>query len=313
MDYLKKNRAIGLLVAFVLAFGLSYSFDPDSGLSTALMGLGLVQGLIVVCMSHWIRKQIMPGIDFHDLWLKAREHPIGAGLVLVAMAQIFVGLLGVFSPRAHAATLPDGFAVYGPILKNEQQRFWPDHPAPHFLAGLIEQESCVSLRSKKCWNPSARLKNAREEGAGMGQITRAYSANGKLRFDSLAGMVSQYDDLRGWNWSNVYVRPDYQLRAVVLMSRDAAKRYRNLPGKLAFGDAAYNGGARDVARERQACGLTAGCDPALWFGHVERHCKKSRQPLYGGRSACDINREHVHNVMHVRSAKYAPFFDGGRL
>jgi len=31
---------------------------------------------------------------------------------------------------------------------------------------------------------------------------------------------------------------------------------------------------------------------------------KSRQPLYGGRNACDINREHVHNVFLVRVEKY---------
>jgi hypothetical protein len=44
--------------------------------------------------------------------------------------------------------------------------------------------------------------------------------------------------------------------------------------------------------------------PGEWFGNVELHCLKSRQPLYGGRSACDINREHVRNVMLVRPAKY---------
>jgi hypothetical protein len=38
---------------------------------------------------------------------------------------------------------------------------------------------------------------------------------------------------------------------------------------------------------------------------VERHCLKSRQPIYGSRSACDINREHVRNVFLVRRAKYA--------
>jgi hypothetical protein len=41
---------------------------------------------------------------------------------------------------------------------------------------------------------------------------------------------------------------------------------------------------------------------------VERHCLKSRQPLYGNRSACDINREHVKNVFQVRLAKYERAF-----
>ena len=173
------------------------------------------------------------------------------------------------------------------------------------LAALVEQESCVSLKSPKCWNPGARLKTNREEGAGMGQITRAYRADGSIRFDALAGLREQYDaELSGLSWDSVYQRPDLQLRALVLMSRDAARPFRGSTGWLHFGDAGYNGGVAGVQRERRACKLSAGCDPAQWFTHVEAHCLKSRQPLYGNRSACDINREHVRNVLLVRRAKY---------
>ena len=211
--------------------------------------------------------------------------------------------LFVFSPRAHADTLPPGFATYGPILKAEQRAHWPDHPDPAALAALVEQESCASRAA--CWNPGARLKTSREEGVGMGQITRAYRADGSLRFDALAGLRDQYGaDLSGLSWDTVYSRPDLHLRAVVLMSRDAARPFRGSTGWLHFGDAGYNGGVAGVQKERRACKLSAGCDPARWFGHVEAHCLKSRQPLYGGRSACDINREHVRNVFLVRRTKY---------
>ena len=139
----------------------------------------------------------------------------------------------------------------------------------------------------------------------MGQITRAYRADGSLRFDALAGLRDQYGaDLSGLSWDTVYSRPDLQLRALVLMSRDAARPFRGSTAWLHFGDAGYNGGVAGVQKERRACKLSAGCDPARWFGHVEAHCLKSRQPLYGGRSACDINREHVRNVFLVRRAKY---------
>jgi len=260
-----------------------------------------------VAASHWARKALTdyPEADQRRLFAKAAEDPVGAGLALIALAIVFVGLLLVFSPRAHADTLPAGFATYEPILKAEQAKYWADHPDPAILAALVEQESCASLKSPRCWNPAARLKSAREEGAGMGQITRAYRADGSLRFDALAGLRDQYGaELSDLSWDTVYSRPDLQLRALVLMSRDSARPFRGSSGWLHFGDAGYNGGVAGVQKERRACKLSKGCDPGQWFANVELHCLKSRQPLYGGRSACDINREHVRNVFLVRRAKY---------
>ena len=145
----------------------------------------------------------------------------------------------------------------------------------------------------------------------MGQITRAYRANGSLRFDALADLRDRYADAMGeLSWGNVYARPDLQLRALVLMSRDAARPFRQTDAMLDFGDAGYNGGVVGVQKERRACALTPGCDPDLWFGNVEDHCLKSRQPLYGGRNACDINREHVRSVRLVRRPKYVVAMGG---
>ena len=302
-----RYRFLFLLVGTLVAAGFSFYSDPDSGLSTLLGGLAIAQGVWAVAASHWARKALTdyPEADQRRLFAKAAEDPVGAGLALIALAIVFVGLLLVFAPRAHADTLPAGFATYGPILKAEQAKYWGDHPDPAILAALVEQESCASLKSPRCWNPAARLKSAREEGAGMGQITRAYRADGSLRFDALAGLRGQYGaDLAGLSWDTIYQRPDLQLRALVLMSRDSARTFRGAPAWLAFGDAGYNGGVAGVQKERRACKLSAGCDPGQWFGHVEAHCLKSRQPIYGNRSACDINREHVRNVLLVRRAKY---------
>lgn len=302
-----RYRFLFLLVGTLVAAGCSFYSDPDSGLSTLLGGLAIAQGVWAVAAAHLGRKALTdyPEADQRRLFAKAAEDPVGAGLALIALAIVFVGLLLVFAPRAHADTLPAGFATYGPILKAEQAKYWGDHPDPAILAALVEQESCASLKSPRCWNPAARLKSAREEGAGMGQITRAYRADGSLRFDALAGLRDQYGaDLADLSWDTVYQRPDLQLRALVLMSRDSARTFRGAPAWLAFGDAGYNGGVAGVQRERRACKLSAGCDPAQWFAHVEAHCLKSRQPIYGNRSACDINREHVRNVLLVRRAKY---------
>lgn len=302
-----RHRSLFLFGGAIAAAVASLYSDPDHGLATALGGLAILQGVWAVAASHWARKALMdyPAADMQKLFEQAGKESTGAGLALIAVAIMLVGLLMVFAPRAHAGELPAGFAKYGPVLKAEQQRLWPDHPAPALLASLVEQESCASLRSRGCWNPAAQLKTAREEGAGVGQITRAYRADGTTRFDAMADLRTQYGtELGALSWSTVYQRPDLQMRAVVLMSRDSARQFRSAPAMLEFGDAGYNGGPAGVQRERRACALSVNCDPGQWFGQVELHCLKSSVALYGGRSACDINREHVHNVFRVRPAKY---------
>jgi hypothetical protein len=302
-----RHRSLFLFGGAALAVAASLFCDPDGGLSTFLGGVALFQAIWAVAASHWARKALMdyPEADMQKLFRRAAEDPVGSGLALVAIAIVLFGLMMVFSPRAHAGELPAGAVKYMPVLKAEQQRLWPAHPDPVVLASLVEQESCISLKSRSCWNPAARLKSDREEGAGMGQITRTWRADGSQRFDSLAGLRGKYGaELGGWTWDNVYSRPELQLRAIVLMSRDAVRPFSAAPAATAFGDAGYNGGVAGVQQERRACALSRGCNPGEWFGNVELHCLKSRQPLYGGRSACDINREHVRNVVLVRLQKY---------
>ncbi len=325
MKYMTRHRHLFLIGGAIIALIASLLSDPDRGISTALGGLALIQGVWAVALAFWARKALMdyPEADQRLLFSRASEHPIGAGLALISAAIVFLALVLVFSPRAHAAQwtngdghasggklvcgkgTPSGYCIYGGMLATEQRHYWPDHPAPWLLAALVEQESCVNLKFKSCWNPSARLKSAREEGAGVGQITRVYRSDGSERFDALADMRREYgSDLAELSWDTIYQRPDLQFRALVLMSRDSARVFRAAPDVLAFGDAGYNGGAGGVQKERRACALTHGCNPGLWFVNVERHCLKSRQPLYGGRNACDINREHVVNVLRVRAEKY---------
>lgn len=287
--------------------------DPDGGLGTSMILLGLVTPMLALAFAHLARKALFdyPEADMQTLLKKCLESPTGAGLAFLGLCLVLYGTLGLFGKSANAQDvrtyIPVKAYVFAPMLKAEQQRFWSDHPRPAILAGLVEQESCISLTHSRCWSPSSRLKSDREEGAGLGQITRAYRADGSLRFDSLSDMRRQYTDLREWNWENVYVRADLQLRAIVLMSREnfMAMPKDMIPiSKLNFVDAGYNGGMRGVANDRRACQIKTGCDPQKWFGHVELTCTKSRVAIYGNRSACDINREHVRYVMLIRSTKY---------
>lgn len=196
-----------------------------------------------------------------------------------------------------------------PTLSAQVKEVWPAFFAPNYFGALIEHESCISLKHSRCWSPTSRLKTEREEGAGLGQLTRAYRKDGSIRFDALEeSRRLDPKGLRDMRWDNIYQRPDYQMRVIILMTRQAWNRLSTLvPGsmeRLAMTDAAYNGGLGGVLNERRACATRRGCDPNQWFGHVEHTCMKSKQPLYGTRSACDINRHHVHDVLHNRMPKY---------
>jgi hypothetical protein len=306
-------RYLFLLGGSAVVLGALLATDPDKGVTTGMLLLSLVTPLLAVGFVHLARKALhdYPEADARRLFGKAGEHPIGAGLALIALAIVAYGLMGLFGGLARAQDvrtyIPAAAEAHRATFRAEQARHWPDHPRRELLPALVEHESCITLRHSRCWNPSSRLKSAREEGAGLGQITRAWHPDGRLRFDALQEMRDRHPALREWSWANVYQRPDLQLRAVVLKSRGdflALRVVADPIARLAFADAAYNGGMGGVQRDRRACQVTAGCDPQRWFGHVEGTCTKSRAPLYAGRSACDINRHHVHDVLVTRMPKY---------
>jgi hypothetical protein len=286
--------------------------DPDRGLSTALLLLGIVTPLIAVLFAHWARKALFdyPEADMRSLIREARGHPVGAGLALVAVAIVIAALLGLFGRAAHAAqgpAVPPAAHRWLPVLGAEITTHWPELPQREYLAGLIEHESCITLAHPRCWQPTARLRTAREEGGGLGQITRAWHADGSLRFDTLADLRQRHPALRDLDWATLYGRADLQLRALVLLSRDnwlALRAVTDAAQRLAMTDLAYNAGLGRVHRDRRACGLRAGCDAQRWWGHVEQHCTASRAPLYGQRSACEISRHHVRDVLLVRAPRY---------
>jgi len=210
---------------------------------------------------------------------------------------------------ASAQVVPENAKRYLPSLKQEQVRYWPTLTRPSMLAGQVEQESCISLKHPRCWNPRAELRTSRERGVGFGQITKT------AKFDALAELRAQFPrELGDWSWNSATLYdPSYQLRALILMD---LRNYKNIVGvrdpheRLAMTLSAYNGGLGGLMSDRSVCSATPGCDPSRWFGHVERTSRKSRVRLPGyGKSFFDINREYPINVLSVRSVKYAPYMD----
>lgn len=215
--------------------------------------------------------------------------------------------------EAPTRALPAGAIRYAPVLVAQQRQAWPAAPEPWTLAGLVEQESCPSLKSRQCWNPKAELKTPREYGFGLGQITIAYKADHSERFNRFSEIKRSYASLADWRWEDRY-DPARQLTAMVETTHTL---WRHVPpahdgtAQWAFTLASYNGGLGGLLRDRRFCANSAGCDPTRWFGHIETHSLKSRapHPAYGGQSWFSINRGYVRHVLQERREKYRPFWE----
>lgn len=301
--------AVMLVVAVVLLFGST----PLALLvgEPALASWGMLAGLATfgVALSHVFRRALFPYLDLKEVSIRAQVHPVGAGLVFFGVCLVIASLLLLMGSTAKAGELPPGAVQYMPVLKAEQRTHWPDMPVPSALAAQVEQESCVSLTSTRCWNPRAELRTSREQGVGFGQVTRT------SRFDALSELRAQFpEQLRGWSWSSASLYdPAYQLRALVLMD---LRNWRVITGAATPGDrlamalTAYNGGLGGLNSDRRMCAATRGCDPGQWFGHVERTSMKTRTVAKGyGRSFFDINRAYAPAILFTRRPKYVTFMD----
>lgn len=201
---------------------------------------------------------------------------------------------------------------YIPMYLSEIDKFLPEdqYPEPAYSLALTEHETCIHFKHIFCWNPRAELKNNREQGVGLGQTTRAWDRNGKLRFDNLEGMKKAYQgELYEANWENFKNRPDLQMRISVLMVRESYNRYKMIKDphiRYHFADIDYNGGPKDLMKARQACAIAKDCDPQVWFGQTERYNVKSNKPdqRYGGRSMREINNHHARDVFFTRLPKF---------
>ena len=257
-----------------------------------------------------------PEADGRELHKIAAPDPVGAGLALVARSLTLIAMAmiasAMFKP-VYAATIPAQAYQHLPQLGKIQRAHFPAYPRPEVLAGQIEHESgCPGLK-KMCWNVSARLKSAREDGVGLPQITRAFRVNpdgtrGALRFDALAEMKALHPELSGANWENIGARADYQLLIVVLKNRDNWARFRTLAAspddRMQFALKAYNRGQGGVLAEIKACSQRPGCNPSRFAGHAGDTCTASRKPIYGKRSACDISLHYVPDIVQHRAPKY---------
>lgn len=302
------------------------SLGPNGWREPVVRLLWLSWTAVAVAVSLSASKAMADYAHGREAWLKALEHPVGAGLAFLALcllrsAMVIAIVWASMSQFAQAEVkTPAGLVraqALAPVIVQEVDQHWSAIPRRSYLGALFEQETCPSLSHSMCWSSTARLKTSREEGGGLAQLTRAWTQSGVLRFDSLEevrGMAPTA--LEGLDWQTVYERPELSVRAALIKLRACHQRLQALApdldemARLAFCDSAYNGGWSHVQQDRQLCALQAGCNPSQWFGHVELHSVKSRTKWQGyGLSAYEINREHVRNTVPLESRrmKYLPW------
>jgi hypothetical protein len=220
---------------------------------------------------------------------------------------LFGVLIGLSSlSQTQAAPVPKGYFELEPTLFKVIQNNWDDISIPSVIPGLIEQETCVTLCSTKCWSPFAKLQTSREYGFGLGQLTIT------KRFNAFEEVKTLHKDLRKWKWEERF-DAEYQILAIVAMLR---RNYESFPSaekdldRFAFALAAYNGGIGGILSDRRICSNTRSCNPDLWFNNVEKTSLKQKTVVSGyGKSFFEINREYPRNILKIRRFKYEPYIN----
>lgn len=310
------SAARGLYDPKVVLFALvALAFGAVAGwalLDKPIAGAGLV--FTVLGFTYLARTMSFPQISFGEFAAKAKETSVGAAIVLAAVIMWCAAAMLLFTSSAYAQ-IPPAAQRYLPVITAEAKAHWPADVAKTgrsaplaTIAGLIDHETACP-RVATCFRPEATYKTAREEGVGFGMMTRAFTANGALRFDALTELKALHPTaLRDANWERNKFNPALQARALVLKVSDnyrTAQRLTPFPEeRLTFAVVMHNRGAQGISNEVAACAMTRGCDRTRWAGHVERTCTASRTVIPGtGRSACDISRAYPADVAR-RSLKY---------
>lgn len=304
---------IALLTLIGAVFLAAAHYLPDLlGAIAAPVMFGIGLSLVGLAAGELALRIVQPKVDATTAAGTAcRDGNVGAGLVYLGRCILSAVILLLMVTASRAEQPPQAAVALLPVLKAQQQSYWPQMPLPAALGAQVEQETCASLRGKACWNPRAELHTAREQGVGLGQITRAFRQDGSTRFDALAELRNAYPkELKALSWENRY-DPELQLRALVLKDlqgftaiKDTLDQYE----RLAMTFAAYNGGLGGLASDRLACAGTLGCDKRRWFDNVERTSLKAKTAVPGyGKSFFAINREYVVNVMKTRITRYEAY------
>ncbi len=307
------SRMVALAVVGIAALAASSAVaEPLPAWSAPILfGAGLT--ILGVALGDFVLRVLQPKVDASDAATRAvNRSDMPSAVVYLARTLLAIAIMFLMVGASRAEAPPVAALQYLPVLKRQQMEYWPAIPIPAALGAQIEQETCITLKHRMCWNPRAELRTSREQGVGLGQFTRAFRADGSTRFDAMSEIAAKHQALAGLSWSNPY-DPVLQIRALILKDRDIFDLVRWAPDpreRLAFSLAAYNGGFGGVMSDRQQCKATHGCNPERWFGHVERTSLKAKTAVHGyGKSFFEINREYPRNILGPRLTRYLVLTD----
>lgn len=216
-------------------------------------------------------------------------------------ARWISALVLVFSlPSASAGSVLDTARPHLPTLIEAVVLHWPGAPCRENFAGQVEQESR--------WKTTARLKTSREDGRGLVQLTVAYDAAGKERFNAFRDAMA-FKALRSWDYKKDPENVKFQLSYLVLMDRSNFRQFEKYfdddVSRWAAALVAYNaGGGTVIGRRTAAKGITR-INARKWFGDGLESCRlpyESRK-LYG-RDLGEMRNEYPRLIIKTRAPKY---------
>lgn len=226
-----------------------------------------------------------------------------AGLILLVL---FSCPLWAQEVPAAPKGIPQNFMYHKDTLIDVMRSVWKDIPYPSAVAGLIEQETCPSITSKRCWSRFAKLETPHEAGYGLGQFTIT------KKFNAFEEVRTLHPELKDWQPEN-YSDSRLQLIAVHVKLKQNFKVFKTAADdeeRFSFALAAYNGGVGGILADQRVCRNTKDCDSSKWWGNVEHTSLKTKMVFNGfKKSAFQINREYPYNIMKVRRMKYEPYIN----
>lgn len=162
-----------------------------------------------------------------------------------------------FDLLPEAALVPPRARPYRRAMLREGRAVWGMGPPVALFGAQIQAESG--------WNPAARSAYA----AGLSQFIPS----------TADAMAKKYADLGPQAQP---LNPQWAIRALVRYDHDIYfGRFVNAVApatdcdRWAFTLSGYNGGEGWISRDRSLCSQRAGCDPARWYGNVERYTARS--------------------------------------
>lgn len=189
---------------------------------------------------------------------------------------------------------------YTPTVERLLLKYWESIPMKEIIWGQIEQESM--------WKPYAKLETSRELGRGFGQITIAYDAQGRERFNIFREAI-KLKELKHWDWKNDPYNIEYQLTYLILTNRSnfslVRKHMKNDYGGLMSMLVCYNAGyGRWIQRRTVAKAMGYPAD--IWKGGLDKSYTSGESKVIYGRPLWKMVNEYPENVM-AKSKKYKPF------